>query len=57
MPCGCRQRRASSSIDGTDELMLLAPDDLRAAGDALGEGVDVANPQALWAFWRRRRAS
>jgi stage V sporulation protein K len=41
----------------TDELMLLVPDDLRAAGDALGEGVDVANPQAVWAFWRRRRAS
>ncbi len=37
--------------------MLLVPDDLRAAGDALGEGVDVSNPQALWAFWRRRRAS
>ena len=35
--------------------MLLVPDDLRAAGDALGEGVDVSNPQATWAFFRRRR--
>jgi SpoVK/Ycf46/Vps4 family AAA+-type ATPase len=39
----------------TEELMLLVPDDLRAAGDALGEGVDVSNPQATWAFFRRRR--
>ena len=39
----------------TEELMLLVPDDLRAAGDALGEGVDVSNPQAAWAFFRRRR--
>ena len=44
-------------LDATppDELMLLRPDDLRVAAEALGEGVDVANPEAAWTFFRRRR--
>jgi stage V sporulation protein K len=39
----------------THELTLLQPDDFRAAADALGAGVDITNPDAAWAFFRRRR--
>ena len=38
----------------TRELMLLRPDDFRAAAEALGDGIDAADP-AAWAFFRRRR--
>jgi len=37
------------------ELTLLQPDDFRAAAEALGAGVDITNPDATWAFFRRRR--
>jgi len=39
----------------TQDLMTLVPDDLLAAAEALGEGVDVQDPGAAWAFFRRRR--
>jgi SpoVK/Ycf46/Vps4 family AAA+-type ATPase len=39
----------------TRDLMLLVPDDFRAAAEALGEGIDVSNPDAAWTFFRRRR--
>jgi stage V sporulation protein K len=39
----------------TRDLMTISPDDLRAAADALGAGVDVQDPGATRAFFRRRR--
>ena len=47
---------APSGLDATptEQLMLLQADDLRAAAEALGEGIDAANP-ASWTFFRRRR--
>ena len=46
---------AGLEATSTHELTLLQPDDFRAAAEALGAGVDITNPDATWAFFRRRR--